>query len=203
MLQPVPVLFQRFRIVPGNSLRQERQGGASSSLPERGSSNHRTKILKANSRRSPCAGNRWGELNDGSTHCQPPLLRAREAEPSCGYVGDRAVRIHGMARSRSAQSCPPSHETSPTTVCAACSSASRMTFLSNRLVHRAKQPFARDSAQGAGPPAIEPLRAALPASEAQNPGRGPGGEPPKGVRYLPSSWTEVMPRTDVMPCARP
>jgi hypothetical protein len=35
-----------------------------------------------------------------------------------------------------------------TTVCAACSSASRMTFLSNRLVHRAKQPASLAIAPG-------------------------------------------------------
>ena len=59
MLQPVPVLFQRFRIVPGDFLRQERD------KRDKGERHHhclseearinRTKILKVNSRRAPCA----------------------------------------------------------------------------------------------------------------------------------------------------
>ena len=147
-------------------------------MPERGSSNHRTKILKANSRRAPCAGDLWGELNDGSTHCQPPYCALQAV--------DTLVTVQFAFRNdykpQRSISCPPSHETSPTTVCAACSSASRMTFLSDRLVHGAKQPASL---------AIAPRGLARRRSSVI------------GARYLLSSRIEVMPRTDVMPSARP
>jgi hypothetical protein len=49
LLQPVPVLFQRFRIVPGRFPATEHdKGSVIIAAYKRGSSNHRTKILKAN-----------------------------------------------------------------------------------------------------------------------------------------------------------
>ena len=119
---------------------------------------HRTKILKANSRRAPCAGDLWDKLNDGSTHCQPPYYALGKLSQTVDTLVTVQFAFRNGYKPQRSISCPPSHETSPTTVCAEGSSASRMTFLSNRLVHRAKQPAPLAIApRGAGPPAIEPL----------------------------------------------
>ena len=92
MLQPVPVLFRRFRIVPGDSLRQERDNG------ER---HHRClsedRIIEPKFSKRTRGGRLalviFGANSTTGAHIASPLLRAREAEPSFGYVGDRVVRI--------------------------------------------------------------------------------------------------------------
>ena len=79
---------------------------------------------------------------------------------SCSCESRVRARLSTACRAWSRIACPPAGiaVTSDcaailpafrrTTVCAACSSASRMTFLSNRLVHRAKQPASLAIAPG-------------------------------------------------------
>ena len=93
MLQPVPVSFQRFRIVPGDFLRQER---------DKGERHHRclseeARIIEPKFSKRTRGGRLalviFGANSTTGARIASPLLRAREAEPNCGYVGDRAVRI--------------------------------------------------------------------------------------------------------------
>ena len=132
MLQPVPVLFQRFRIVPGDSLRQER---------DKGERHHRclseeARIIEPKFSKRTRGGRLalviFGANSTTGAHIASPLLRAREAEPSCGYVGDRAVRIQERLQAAAVNLVPAQPRNIPYDGLRRVFVGIRMTFLSNR-----------------------------------------------------------------------
>ena len=141
MLQSVPVLFQRFTLLTGDSLRQGR---------DKGERHHRclseeARIIEPKFSKRTRGGRLalviFGTNSTTGAHiASPPYYALGKLSQTVDTLVTVQFAFRNGYKPQRSISCPPSHETSPTTVCAEGSSASRMRFLSDRLVHGAKQP---------------------------------------------------------------